>query len=65
MITITEVKYLDGTGDIVKDVEYPKYDNYKTLPNGDLIIWRTDKDKVTTIEETYYVSGAFRKIYKS
>lgn len=63
MITVTEIRHLDGTGDIVKDVEYPKFDGYNLISGGDLILWRSDSDPMKPYQETVqYVKGSFVKV---
>lgn len=65
MIIVTEQHLLEGTGDIQKDIEYPKFDSYR-LNEGNLFLYRAnaDPDK-PAIEEAYYPKGTFVKVRRS
>lgn len=78
MIIVTESRYLDGTGDVPKDVEYVKATDYTVQigdNKGDLIIYHKDipsknvtPGSVTFIEEpvytvlAYYRNGSYSKV---
>jgi len=64
MIKVTEIHEVESIGDVLREVEYPKFNNYTLHSDGSLGIWRTDSEK-TTLEEVLYIKGSFTKVHKS
>lgn len=67
MIIVTETRYLDGTGDVPKDVEYAKASDYtvQTGDNkGDLVVFLTKGTDADPVYETmaYYRNGSYSKV---
>lgn len=70
MIIVTETRYLDGTGDVPKDVEYPKGNDYHVTQGdnkGDLIIYQKTELSGSVVEPTYitlvyYRNGSYSKV---
>lgn len=64
MIIVTEIKHVEGLGEVTQDVEYPKFDKYTLPVGGNLVIWKThptDPEQAST-EEVTYVDGSFVKV---
>lgn len=61
MITVTEHRYLDGTGDVPKDIEY-KFDHYTLGNDGSLRLYN---ESAASKEEVYYTPGSFYKVRQS
>ncbi len=76
MITVTEVKQLDGTGDYRYDVEYSKATSFAIDSNGDLWINKESEPRPMTLVPAgmnyteqvyssvlaYYAKGSFVKV---